>query len=134
MVALPADHPLAGDDTLALSQLRGQPRVGWARAGAPDYHDRITALLRREGVDPTPAYELRGVDTRLGAVASGLGWALESAARLRPARVTAVQPIGEQLKNGGSRPLGLKRRAVWGSMLNGYRKSMEQAKIGIGHS
>jgi DNA-binding transcriptional LysR family regulator len=28
MVALPADHPLAGDDTLALSQLRGQPRVG----------------------------------------------------------------------------------------------------------
>jgi DNA-binding transcriptional LysR family regulator len=81
MVALPADHPLAGDDTLALSQLRGQPRVGWARAGALDYHDRITALLRRKGVDPTPAYELRGVDTRLGAVASGLGWALESAAR-----------------------------------------------------
>lgn len=80
MVALPADHPLAGDDTLALSQLRGQPRVGWARTGAPDYHDRITALLRREGVDPTRAYELRGVDTRLGAVASSLGWALESAA------------------------------------------------------
>ena len=80
MVALPADHPLAGDDTLALSQLRGEPRVGWARTGAPDYHDRITRLLRSEGVDPTPAYELRGVDTRLGAVASGLGWALESAA------------------------------------------------------
>jgi DNA-binding transcriptional LysR family regulator len=100
MVALPAEHPLAGREALRLAELREMPRLGWNRAGAPEYHDRITALLDAEAVDPIPAHELRGVDTRLGAVAAGLGWSLESSQyrTLLQDRVRFVAIEGEPLR------------------------------------
>ena len=82
LVALGTSHRLASaaDGPIALAQLADEPFVRWRRAGAPVFHDRLTAACRAAGFMPRVRYEVRGIEARLGLVAAGLGVALEPAA------------------------------------------------------
>lgn len=73
---LPIAHPLAGQSSLALSALRGEPFATVARAVSPDYHERIIALCNEAGFHPDIRYELRHWLSVVSLVSQGLGVAL----------------------------------------------------------
>jgi len=74
-----ASHPLAERSVIDLSELAHEPFVLWRRAGSPAFFDQLTAACRAAGFSPTIAYEMRGIEARLGLVGAGLGVALEAA-------------------------------------------------------
>ena len=76
---LPASHPAAGGLELELGELAQEPFVLWRRAGSPEFFDELTAACRRAGFTPNIAYEMRGIQARLGLIAAGLGVSLEAA-------------------------------------------------------
>jgi DNA-binding transcriptional LysR family regulator len=56
---LSADHPLAGQRTVSLRLLQGEPFAVVARAVSPDYHERILSICTEAGFFPEIRYELR---------------------------------------------------------------------------
>ncbi|GAA0232816.1 LysR family transcriptional regulator [Cryptosporangium japonicum] len=70
-VLLPAGHPRAGDASIALAALAGEPFVAMAAGyGMRTITDR---LLRDEGLVPEPACTCEDLATAAGLVAAGLG-------------------------------------------------------------
>jgi DNA-binding transcriptional LysR family regulator len=84
VVALPADHPLAVKDAIALADLAGEPFIEFPRYGPTGLHDLVRSLFAREGFVPRIVQEAEGHDVVVTCVASGLGLALvnETAAQL----------------------------------------------------
>jgi DNA-binding transcriptional LysR family regulator len=76
---VPSSHPRAREPELSLGDLAHEPFVLWRRAGAPGFFDDLTTACRRAGFTPHIAYEIRGIQARLGLVAAGLGVSLEAA-------------------------------------------------------
>jgi DNA-binding transcriptional LysR family regulator len=70
---LRADHPLAGDRTIALKALADEPFVFFPRDHGTSLHDQVLALCRRAGFTPRIAQEARANATILGLVGVGLG-------------------------------------------------------------
>ena len=87
---LPATHALAGQATLALAQLQGEPFAVVSKAVSPDYHERILALCAASGFDPEIRYELRHWLSVVSLVAQGMGVALVPAALQQSALAGAV--------------------------------------------
>ncbi len=87
---LPASHALAGQATLALAQLQGEPFAVVSKAVSPDYHERILALCAASGFDPEIRYELRHWLSVVSLVAQGMGVALVPAALQQSALAGAV--------------------------------------------
>jgi DNA-binding transcriptional LysR family regulator len=52
VVALPADHPLAANDDIALADLRGEMFVGTEPGEVPGFNHWVTQLCRRAGFRP----------------------------------------------------------------------------------
>ena len=73
-VAVPAGHPLAGQDGIALLELAGEP---WISSTAGTIcHDWLTNTFRRDGHEPLIAHQAAEFPTQLALVAAGLGVAV----------------------------------------------------------
>ena len=73
-LAVPADHPLAGRDSVALTDLLDEDWIGWS---APQIcHGWLVRTLRTIGAQPRIAHTASEHATQLALVAAGLGVAL----------------------------------------------------------
>jgi len=70
-LALPADHPLAGEETLEPSQIAGMSILGLSPAYA--LHDQIAALCRDHGAELVRDYEGTSLDALRAMVGMGMG-------------------------------------------------------------
>lgn len=74
VAALPAGHPLAGDETpLPLSALDGQKLIVYPNAPRPSFADQVLSLLQDHGIHPAGLQEVRELQTALGLVAAEAG-------------------------------------------------------------
>lgn len=87
---LPTGHPLAGQRTVSLRLLQGEPFAVVARAVSPDYHERILSICTEAGFFPEIRYELRHWLSVVSLVSQGLGVALVPWALRQPAMTGAV--------------------------------------------
>ncbi|MBF6417660.1 LysR family transcriptional regulator [Nocardia farcinica] len=94
VVALPAEHRLAGADTVDVRALHGEPLVMHAPVEARYFHELVTAVLHRAGVVPVVTQYMTTVHSILALVDLGWGAALvpESAAAMRFEHV-AFRPL-----------------------------------------
>jgi DNA-binding transcriptional LysR family regulator len=76
VVALPAGHPLAEREQVALADLLDEGFVLLARREAPGLHDSLNRALARAGGAPRVVQEVREMQTVVGLVAAGLGVSL----------------------------------------------------------
>lgn len=86
IVALPEDHPLAGDgEPVPITALHGVTMVMHAPVEARYFHELVTAVLHRAAVVPVVTQYMTQVHSILALVDLGWGAALvpESAARMR---------------------------------------------------
>ncbi|MGW6910029.1 LysR family transcriptional regulator [Streptomyces sp. NPDC054940] len=75
VIALPAQHPLAGDtaDPVDLARFADEPWVWLRREASPDYHDHLMATCRRAGFTPDARHIANSILTQLAMVSCGLG-------------------------------------------------------------
>ena len=84
VLAVPADHGLAGAGKVALRDLAGEAFVSFPRAASPVFHDRLARGCARRGFQPQVVQEAATGAGILAIVASGLGIAfVNSAVRWR---------------------------------------------------
>ena len=77
---LPAGHVLAGEASLPLALLQGEPFAVVSRTVSPDYHDRILQTCLEAGFYPEIRYELQHWLSVVALVSRGMGVALVPAA------------------------------------------------------
>jgi DNA-binding transcriptional LysR family regulator len=82
VVVLPADHPLAREDTLSFDSLREEQFVAVARHSSVSLHDRFIELCGAAGFSPDVAVEVDDPDLLPMAVAAGLGVGLAASASM----------------------------------------------------
>ena len=91
---LPAGHRLAGQATLSLEALQGEPFAVVSRTVSPDYHERILSICADAGFHPEIRYELRHWLSVVSLVSQSMGVALVPAALSRSAMAgTAFVPL-----------------------------------------
>jgi len=73
-VALPVEHPLAGRDRVAITELAGDDWISWDSGQI--CHDWLVRTLRVEGVEPRVVHTASEHSTQLALVAAGLGAAV----------------------------------------------------------
>jgi DNA-binding transcriptional LysR family regulator len=83
VLAVPASHPLARRDGVALAELGDQPFILYSREKVPAMHAICTLAFRQAGISPKVVQEIVQVPTALGLVESGLGLALVPSATAR---------------------------------------------------
>jgi len=83
-VALPADHPLAGEDSIRLKQLADEPFIA---LDLPLSREYFFSLLLSEGIAYDPRHSVADIELARSAVGNGLGWSLVN---LVPPRATAA--------------------------------------------
>lgn len=76
MLAVPADHAVAGQRTVSLRRLAQEAFVGFSRTSSPSLHAELRSLLGGHGVGYDPAIEATEYTTIVGLVAAGEGVAL----------------------------------------------------------
>jgi DNA-binding transcriptional LysR family regulator len=80
VIVLPADHPLARQETVSIHSLKGEQFVSIARRSAMTLHDRFIELCGSAGFSPDVALEVDDPDLLPLAVAAGLGVGLAATA------------------------------------------------------
>jgi len=111
MVALPAEHPLAGREAIAMRDLADAPWV-LVPAGVPSrLRDLTFRVAAAAGFTPRVAQEARELDTLIALVSAGLGVTLvpASAARFPRPGVVFLPLAGEALS---FRLVALRRRGL----------------------
>jgi DNA-binding transcriptional LysR family regulator len=73
VLAIPAGHPLAGADTVALSELDGLPMVALQRDLAPRPYDAVTAAAAELGIELRIVQQTRSPSEALALVSAGIG-------------------------------------------------------------
>ena len=88
-MALPIDHPLAGQDAPVLADLADEPFVLWPMAEGRGFHLRVVRLCAEAGFAPNVVQEAHGMHAVLSLVAVGAGVSVvpESMAGFRADRV-----------------------------------------------
>ena len=76
VVALPANHPLASDEQVALEDLAEEPFVIFPRWQAAVKHDLITGACLEAGFVPQVVVETNSIQGMVSMVATGIGVAL----------------------------------------------------------
>jgi DNA-binding transcriptional LysR family regulator len=93
-LALPADHPLAGRDSVAVKELAGDHWISWSSGQI--CHDWFVRTLRKDGSEPSVMHTASEHSTQLALVAAGLGVAVIPRLGREPAppavRFVAVDP------------------------------------------
>ncbi|WP_454724357.1 MULTISPECIES: LysR substrate-binding domain-containing protein [Cupriavidus] len=96
LCCVPADHPLAGQASVALGALRGEPFVLFSRKVSPDYYNRIFEMCAAQGFYPQIRHEVRHWLSVVSLVSQGTGVAVVPAALRRSAMAGAVfLPLAE---------------------------------------
>lgn len=95
VVALPADHALAGQDgALTLERLAEEPVILYPRPFRPSYADQILSLFEDHGLTLRHRQEVRELQAALGMVAAGAGVSLVPAsAQIMDRPDLAFRPI-----------------------------------------
>jgi DNA-binding transcriptional LysR family regulator len=75
VIAVPASHPFAAEDSLSLTDCAAERFVMYTPHLAPDFHDMILRMCATAGFAPRVALEVGQVYTCLGLVSSGIGLA-----------------------------------------------------------
>ncbi|WP_164133123.1 LysR substrate-binding domain-containing protein [Stenotrophomonas maltophilia] len=75
VIAVPASHPFAAEDSLSLRDCAAEHFVMYMPHLAPDFHDMILRMCATAGFTPRVALEVGQVYTCLGLVSSGIGLA-----------------------------------------------------------
>ncbi len=73
---VPRSHRLAGRSRIDVKTLAGEKVILFSRAFAPQYHDRIVAILKASGIEPFLGYDVQHWLTVLALVSQGLGVSL----------------------------------------------------------
>jgi DNA-binding transcriptional LysR family regulator len=73
VLALPAHHVLAAQQTISVHDLDRQPFLMAPREIGPSIHDRTVALFRNEGTSPDIVQYVTPMTTLIGLVAAGTG-------------------------------------------------------------
>jgi DNA-binding transcriptional LysR family regulator len=73
VMVLPVGHPLAAKQSIAVSDLRGEPLVMYPESAGTGIHPQINRLCREAGFKPTIAMEAGEASTIIGLVAAGCG-------------------------------------------------------------
>ncbi|MEO0495243.1 MAG: LysR substrate-binding domain-containing protein [Actinomycetota bacterium] len=76
LLAVPLDHPVAGQRTVSLRRLVADTFVGFSRTSSPSLHAEVRSLLAGHGVGYDPPIEATEYTTIVGLVAAGEGVAL----------------------------------------------------------
>lgn len=76
MAAIPAKHALARAKTVTLRQLAREPFITIPRRVSPRHFDTVTTAFVNAGETPQVAFEANSLQSKLGFVACGLGFAL----------------------------------------------------------
>lgn len=93
VLALPAQHPLAGKKRIALTSIAAEPFVFFPRERAPAFFDLLVSLCREAGFSPRVAQEVPQTDV-LSLVAAGFGISMVPASVLETRRPDLVlRPI-----------------------------------------
>ena len=94
VVALSADHRLAGTNRIALSSLADEPFVFIRRDTVPIFYDLVLKMCRDAGFVPNVPHEADHPQMVLGLVAAGMGISLvpASARQAKPRRVV-LRPL-----------------------------------------
>ncbi|WP_059412064.1 LysR substrate-binding domain-containing protein [Cupriavidus basilensis] len=96
LCCVPADHALAGQPSVALAALRGEPFVLFSRKVSPDYYNRIFEMCAAQGFYPQIRHEVRHWLSVVSLVSQGTGVAVVPAALQRSAMAGAVfLPLAE---------------------------------------
>lgn len=100
MVALPAHHPLAGRQAIALKALADEDFVFFSRSEAPAIHEQLRRMCEAAGFSPRIVQEVYPMSTVVGLVAAGVGIAIvpESMQRLRMQHVLYRDLLGTKAK------------------------------------
>ena len=95
-IALPMDHPLAGQSDLSLAELADEAFVLWPMAEGCGFHLQVIRLCAEAGFVPQVTQEAHGMHAVLSLVAVGAGVAIvpESMKQFRPDQI-AYCPIAE---------------------------------------
>ncbi|WBO20743.1 LysR family transcriptional regulator [Sphingomonas abietis] len=96
-IALPARHRLAGQGSLELLELAGEPFILYPRANGRLLYDSIIAACRNAGFSPRIAQEAPQMASTVNLVAAGVGVALvpESMCQLHAQGVTYARIAGD---------------------------------------
>ncbi|GAB3365383.1 LysR substrate-binding domain-containing protein [Modestobacter lapidis] len=96
MLAIPDNHPLAGSDQVALTELADEPIIMIPRSQEPILFDYYTSMCAEAGFSPTVVHEVNRTPVAVGLVAGGLGLAfVPSSARLVAHPGVAYVPLVE---------------------------------------
>lgn len=93
-VALPAEHPLAQEPSLAVGQLAGEALIVFRREVSPHYHDTVIALCVSAGFSPEIHHEVMVWQSAIALVEDGLGVAVVPSIH---ARLAATRPTSRGL-------------------------------------
>ena len=76
VAALSGRHRLANHKTLTLAKLEAEPLLLYPSTPRPSYADQVLEMFHSRGLHPKIALETNEVQTAIGLVVSGLGYAL----------------------------------------------------------
>lgn len=85
VLALPADHPMAGRDALRIAEVLREPLVIFPRSISPSLYDALLLAYRAHQAAPHIAQEAIQMQTIVNLVSAGIGvaWVPESVTRLQ---------------------------------------------------
>lgn len=93
---MPAAHALTARDSVALTDLRGEPFVLFSRQASPDYYNRIFEMCVAQGFYPQVRHEVRHWLSVVSLVAQGMGVAVVPAALARSGMAgAAFRPLSD---------------------------------------
>lgn len=103
-VCLSADHPLAGQEKIDLSQLKNDPFAICERSTSPGYYDRVLEICNRRGLEPKIAQRVSLVGNIYCLVGAGLCVAIMSYSSARSydaynVKFVDIDGEGEDLRN-----------------------------------
>ena len=76
VAALPAAHRLARHKRLSLARLADQPLLLYPAKPRPSYADQVLEMFQARGLQPAIALEANEMQTAIGLVVAGIGYAL----------------------------------------------------------
>lgn len=122
VAALPANHRLARHKTLSLAKLASEPLLLYPAKPRPSYADQVLEMFHSRGLKPVIALETNEVQTAIGLVVAGLGYALvpQSVRALDRAGVVYLTLSDE----GVTTPIIMNRRRSDESELTTYLRDM----------
>jgi len=122
VAALPVNHRLARHKSLSLAKLVSEPLLLYPAKPRPSYADQVLEMFHSRGLKPTIALETNEVQTAIGLVVAGIGYALvpQSVQALDRAGVLYLPLTDERVTT----PIIMNRRRDDDSELTTYLRAM----------